>query len=175
AGTSAGQVLRITADDLTAVPAQPTTTPDLAQLEQIMFGLVNQARQAQLPGWLKTTTLRWHPGLAAVARGHALDMLRRQYVDHVSPDGLGAARRLDRFGITYLACGENIGAVYGPASHGQQGIVEIHRAFMNQPRSFTSHRGNLLNPLWTHVGIGVAYADSGVLLVTQDFMSAPGA
>lgn len=140
-----------------------------------MFGLVNQARQAHLPAWLPSTTLRWHPGLAAVARGHCQDMLQRHYVDHVAPEGLDAARRLDRYGITYLACGENIGVVYGPASHGQQGVVEVHRAFMDQPRSFHTHRGNLLNPIWTHVGIGVAYDAAGTLLVTQDFISAPRA
>ncbi len=173
--TSAGQVLRITDADLTAVPPQPTTSANLSQLEQLMFGLINQARAANLPGWLKTANLRWHPGLAAVARGHAQDMQQRQYIDHNTPEGLSAARRLERYGMTYLACGENIGVVYGPNSHTQQGVYDIHHAFMNQPRSFTNHRGNVLNPIWTHVGVGVAYAPSGTLLITQNFMSAPGA
>ena len=48
--------------------------------------------------------------------------------------------------------------VYGPASHGERGVIEVQTAFMNQPRRLANHRGNILNPVWTHVGIGVAYA-----------------
>jgi uncharacterized protein YkwD len=44
---------------------------------------------------------------------------------------------------------------------------------MSQPRSLTNHRGNLLNPIWTHVGIGVAYNPDGALVVTENFISAP--
>lgn len=166
--------IRITEADLRAVPPQSTTAPDLDMLEQVMFALVNAARQASLPRWLGTIALRWHPGLAAVARGHSADMLQRLYVDHLSPEGVTAAQRIERYGIRYLACGENIGVVYGAASHSQQGIYDIHHAFMNQPRSLTNHRGNLLNPIWTHVGIGVAYHPSGSLIVTQNFILTAG-
>jgi uncharacterized protein YkwD len=102
-------------------------------------------------------------------------MLRRQYVAHVTPEGVTAAQRLDRYGIRYLACGENIGVVYGPASHGERGADEVHNAFLNQPRSMTNHRGNLLNPIWTHAGIGVAFSEAGALVVTQNFISSPAA
>ncbi len=140
-----------------------------------MFRLVNEERQKHLPRWLGTHSLQWHDGLAAVARGHSTDMLQRQYVEHKCPDGVTSARRIERYGIRYIACGENIGIVYGEASHSAQGIYDIHKAFMNQPRSLTNHRGNLLNPVWTHVGIGAAYKPDGSLVVTQNFISAPGA
>ncbi len=42
---------------------------------------------------------------------------------------------------------------------------------MNQPRRLTNHRGNVLNPVWTHVGIGVAYAPQGQLIVTQIYLT----
>ena len=42
---------------------------------------------------------------------------------------------------------------------------------MNQPRRLTNHRANILNPVWTHVGIGVAYAPEGQLIVTQNFIA----
>lgn len=163
--------IRITENDLRPVPPQTEAAPELAELETLMFGLVNSARQTHLPSWLGNASLRWHPGLAAVARGHAVDMLRRGYVDHNSPEGTSVARRVERYGIRYLACGENIGVVYGVASHSQQGIYEIHNAFMNQPRRLTNHRGNLLNPVWTHVGIGVAYDEAGTLVATQNFIA----
>jgi uncharacterized protein YkwD len=167
-------LIRITEDDLTATPPQTATTPNLIELETLMFGLVNSARQAHLPRWLGGPNLRWSDELAAVARGHSVDMLRRGYVDHTSPEGVKVAKRIDSQGIPYVACGENIGVVYGSASHSDQGIYEIHKAFMNQPRRLTNHRGNLLNPIWTHVGIGAAYDENGTLMVTQNFISRVG-
>jgi uncharacterized protein YkwD len=139
-----------------------------------MFQLLNDARYEHLPRWLGTARLTWHDGLAAVARGHSLDMLRRQYVAHVSPEGVTVAQRIEGSRIAYVACGENIGVFYGEAAGSQAAIDEIHQAFMNQPRSLTNHRGNILNPVWTHVGIGIAYNPDGSLVVSQNFISAPG-
>ena len=164
-------VLRVTEADLSPVPPQPVGEPNLTELETLMFGLVNSARQTHLPRWLGGPNLRWHDGLAAVARGHSADMLKRQYVEHTTPEGVKVAQRIERQGIRYVACGENIGIVYGAASHSDQGIYEIHKAFMNQPRRMTNHRGNLLNPIWSHVGIGAAYDSSGSLVVTQNFVA----
>ncbi|MFN2134740.1 MAG: CAP domain-containing protein [Candidatus Promineifilaceae bacterium] len=167
-------LLRITEDDLLAAPPQYGNAPNLIELETLMFGLVNSARQANLPRWLGGPNLRWHEELAAVARGHSLDMLRRGYVDHTTPEGIKVAKRIDQQRIGYLACGENIGVVYGAASHSEEGVYEIHRAFMNQPRRLANHRGNLLNPIWTHVGIGAAYDETGTLVLTQNFISKLG-
>lgn len=172
-GRTRGHVLRISEADLTTVPAQHTNTPNLTELETLMFGLLNSARQAHLPRWLGSPNLRWHAELAAVARGHAADMLKRGYVDHVSPEGTQITQRIEQVGIRYMACGENIGIVYGDASHSAQGIYDVHEAFMIQPRRLTNHRGNLLNPIWTHVGIGVAYDTGGRLIVTQNFICKP--
>ena len=164
----------ISEDDVT--PAGPLLTPNpgLAELEQILYQLLNKARQRNLPSWLGGRGLKWHSGLAGVARGHSADMLKRHYVDHVTPEGTTAAQRISQFSISYVACGENIGIVYGETSHSEQAAYDIHNAFMNQPRSLTNHRGNLLNPIWTHVGIGIAYNPQGALVATQNFISAPG-
>lgn len=171
--------IKITYDDLKAVPpleqvGDATTSARLQAMERLMFELVNHARRTHLPRWLGNANLRWHPDLAAVARGHAADMLKRQYVSHNSPEGIKAAQRIEQYGLSFLACGENIGVVYGEASHSDEGIHKIHTTFMNQPRSFTNHRGNLLNPIWTHAGIGIAYDPAGTLIVTQSFILAPG-
>jgi len=143
----------------------------IGPLEQRAFALVNAARAEQLPRWLNRGPLRWHSALAAVARQHSADMLQRRYVAHVTPDGLNVSGRLERAAISYLACGENIGVVYGPASHGENGLIEVQNAFMSQPRRLANHRGNILNPVWTHVGIGVAYSPEGQLIVTQNFVA----
>ena len=161
--------IRITADDVAAFA--PAGEAVIGPLEQQVFALVNAARAEHLPKWLGRGPLRWHTALAAVARQHAADMLQRRYVAHVNPEGIDVGKRLERAGISYLACGENIGVVYGPASHGERGIVEVQTAFMNQPRRLANHRGNILNPVWTHVGIGVAYAPEGQLIVVQNFLA----
>jgi uncharacterized protein YkwD len=164
-----GSKLALTADDLEAFA--PAGDETIGPLEQYLYQLVNGARREHMTRWIGRQVLIWHPGAAAVARRHSADMLERNYVGHVTPDGLNIGQRLDRSSVSYLACGENIGVVYGPASHGTGGIDEVQKAFMNQPRTLTSHRGNILNPVWTHVGLGVAYAPQGQLLVTQIFLT----
>ncbi|HZD11753.1 MAG TPA: CAP domain-containing protein [Candidatus Binatia bacterium] len=166
-------LISITEEDLQPAPAQQKPELSMSQLEQLMFHLVNGTRQHHLPGLFGTAQLAWHEDLAATARQHSMDMLKRQYVAHVTPEGITVAQRLQRNGIKYLACGENIGVVYGRAAHSERGVHDIHNAFMSQPRSLTNHRGNLLNPIWTHVGIGVAYNPDGALVVTENFISAP--
>lgn len=175
AGPSGEAILTITMDDLAPGAPQTTVAADLHALEMLCLELVNTARRSHLPGWLGTATLKWHDGLAAVARGHSADMLRRQYVAHVTPEGLTAARRIELHGVSYVACGENIGIFYGETAATATAVRDIHDAFMNQPRSLTNHRGNLLNPIWTHVGIGVAHNPDGSLVATQNFISAPAA
>lgn len=168
-----GAVLTITVDDTRPDMRPVTPTQDVARMEQLMAHLVNDARGQHMPRLTGTAKLVWHPGLAQIARQHSADMLRRQYVDHVSPEGVTVGQRLQRQHISYLACGENIGVVYGEAAQSEQAVYEIMCAFMNQPRSLTNHRANLLNPLWTHIGIGIAINPDGALVATQVFISAP--
>lgn len=40
---------------------------------------------------------------------------------------------------------------------------------MNEPKFQHNHRGNILNPNYTHVGIGIVKAPDGYLYITQDF------
>jgi uncharacterized protein YkwD len=168
-----GGVLTITVDDTRPDMRPVTPTQDVARMEQLMAHLVNDARGQHMARLTGTANLNWHPSLAQIARQHSADMLRRQYVDHVSPEGVTVGRRLRQQHISYLACGENIGVVYGEAAQSEQAVYEIMRAFMNQPRSLTNHRANLLNPLWTHMGIGIAINPDGALVATQVFISAP--
>jgi len=172
--TLAGEPITVTTDDLRPAGPQETAAADIQRLERLMFRLLNGTRRHHLPGWVGTAELTWHDALAAVSRQHSADMLQRQYVAHVTPEGVTAAQRLQGRGVHYVACGENIGIVYGVTAHSEQAVHDIHNAFMNQPRSLTNHRGNLLNPIWTHVGIGIAYNPDGALVATQSFISAPG-
>jgi len=164
-----GHTLLITPDDIAAF--EPAGEEVVSALEQTVFLMVNEARAAHIPRWMGRGPLQWYPALALAARRHAADMLDRRYVAHTTPEGITVSNRLDRDRISYLACGENIGVVYGPASHGERGVQVIQTSFMDQPRRLTNHRANILNPIWTHAGIGVAYAPEGQLIVAQNFIA----
>ncbi len=168
--------LQITAADLSSAGAQSVSAPNLTELETLMYGLINKARQEHLPSWFGNPNLLWHDGLTAVAQAHASDMLKQPMGDYAPSNSLQVAQRIEKQGIRFIACGENIGVVHGPASHSTAGIHAVHDEFMNQPRRLTNHRGNLLNPIWTHVGVGIAYAPgnqtaTGKLIVTQHFIA----
>jgi uncharacterized protein YkwD len=96
--------------------------------------------------------LRASGDLRRAAHLHAVDMVRRRYFDHVSPDGRTMAERVKRTG--YLsgarrwALGENIGWGSG-ASASAGGIVS---AWMDSP----GHRAVILDRRFGEVGLGIA-------------------
>ncbi len=165
--------LKVTIDDLDAKLSEPNNS---RELERLMLNLVNQARNERLPASiLGTATLKWRDQLADIARRHSQDMIDRQYMAHATPEGQTAQQRLDHNQVRYWACGENIGVAYGSYGSAWASIQEIHQAFINQPRGINNHRANLLNPVWTHAGIGIALSEEGAVVATQLFISAPGA
>jgi uncharacterized protein YkwD len=40
---------------------------------------------------------------------------------------------------------------------------------MNEPRFQPNHRANILNPDYTHVGVGIAKGADGMFYITQEF------
>ncbi len=164
-------VLRITVDDLTAVPPQHTQTPELAALELFAWQLTNRIRRQHLSGWWPRKHLRWHNLATAVARGHALDMQKRGYIGHTTPDNHSLAGRLKQAGLGSFLCAENIGIAYGENSKNKQSISEIYAAFLSQPPGIANHRANLLNPLWAYTGVGLAFRPGGTLIMVQLFLA----
>jgi len=140
----------------------------MADLERQMWALVNRDRldpatSAETGG--RAQPLRWNENLAAVARAHSRNMLEQGFFAHVDPDGRTLAMRLNEADIPWQAAGENIaidGSVQGAAA-----------AFMNEPRFQHNHRGNILNPSYTDVGIGIVKGSDGSLYITQDFAAIP--
>lgn len=141
-------------------PKVPTRT-----IEGENFRALNEARRAAgLPA------LKWDERLAELARAHSNDMVRANFVGHVSPTTGDAAQRVRKAGIPSAVVRENIGRGYGPRS--------IHLSLMNSP----GHRANVLAQDVTHVGIGVVYGrreGSGPdaprpVFLTQKFIAKPG-
>ncbi len=133
-----------------------------------MLELINQERED--PSHLTETRgrarpLKWDEKLAEVARAHSRDMVERGYVSHFSPDGSFPALRVSQAGIAYLCAGENIAK--------SRDVIRAQGAFMNEPPLGHNHRANILDPDFTHVGIGIVRGLDGMFYITQEFIQRP--
>ena len=149
-------------------PQQKLSPKRLADLEKQMWAIVNRDRLdpatfAETRG--RAEPLKWNDRLAAVARAHSRKMIKQQFFNHVDPDGKTPLDRINKAGILWQAYGENI------ALH--ETVKGAQAAFMSEPRFKKNHRSNILNTMYTEVGIGIAQAPNGSLYVTQDFIKVP--
>lgn len=103
-----------------------------------IYELINSERTS-----LGLSALTYDETLEEVAYYHSTDMADRNYLDHVSPDGTGLELRLDNAGIVYAAAGENLASGFTTAQ-------AAFNAWKNSP----SHYDNIINPLFTKVGLG---------------------
>ena len=87
--------------------------------------------------------LTWDADLANVAQVKAKDMSDNNYFDHNSPTYGSPFEMMKKFGISYRAAGENLA--------GSSRAERAHVGLMNSE----GHRKNILNPNFTHMGIGV--------------------
>ena len=122
----------------------PTTTPNngsgyqLSAAEQKMIDLVNQERVKAGVAPLKVDL-----ELSRVARIKSQDMKDNNYFSHTSPTYGSPFEMMKSFGISYRTAGENI------AKHSS--VEGAHTGLMNSE----GHRKNILNPSFTHIGIGI--------------------
>ncbi len=121
--------------------------------------------------------------LARSSHCHAVDMARRDYFDHFSPDNESPDDRARRFGVPNRVS-ENIGIIrtFGKDLH------DVVDSLMEGFLSSRDHQANIMDPDVTHVGIGfyqdldgsnqqlnteadpdAIYRGYGTVLVVQDF------
>lgn len=93
--------------------------------------------------------------LCEVARAHGLDMSRRRFFAHTSPDGATPFDRLDRAHVSYRFAGENLALERDP--------VAASRALVASP----PHRRNMLEPHYARVGIAAIPSEDGVLFIEE--------
>lgn len=117
----------------------PTPVPQgIGGQQGQMLDMVNQER---IKAGLKPLT--WDADLANVAQVKAKDMSDNNYFDHNSPTYGSPFEMMKKFGISYRAAGENLA--------GSSSVERAHVGLMNSE----GHRKNILNPNFTHMGIGV--------------------
>ncbi|MDT7782635.1 MAG: hypothetical protein QOF58_1054 [Pseudonocardiales bacterium] len=134
-------------------PATTVARPATRQSsdEDTVIWLVNHVRaRAGLP------RLRYDDRLRVAARKHSRDMARRDFCEHVNPDGVTPAQRMSKAGYPNPG-GENV-------ARGQSGPHAVMNAWMASP----SHRANILNPDFVTIGVGVDLSAGGPYW-TQNF------
>ena len=120
-----------------------------------MLVLLNEARRTA-----GLSPVQADAELREVALSHSTDMADHHFFAHVSPSTGSPEDRLRRANLLVSMFGENIATA---------GTPEIaHQTLMNSP----GHRANMLQPLFTHVGIGARKGDTGIV-VTMNFGRRP--
>jgi hypothetical protein len=128
----------------TALPLTSSAAVDPVSAENQFVNLINGERTSR-----GLTPLATNPDLVAAARSQA-DAIRDAGSLYHNPN-LGSVT------TGWLKLGENVG--YGGTVSG------LHAAFMNS----TGHRANILDPAYTHVGLGVV-VEGSTIWVAEVFM-----
>ncbi|MCH7790263.1 MAG: hypothetical protein IH940_12620 [Acidobacteria bacterium] len=131
---------------LSLATAEPASSAEVSSGEESEFvGHLNAQRSAAgLPA------LTVDPELTSASRSWSQSMTSAGEISHANPISAGITSAWERLG-------ENVGV--GPS------VESVMDAFMNS----SGHRANILNPEFTHVGVGVV-RDGAVLYTTHRFM-----
>jgi uncharacterized protein YkwD len=132
-------------------PAESGRQGQLAQYAAQVLDLTNAERARAGCGAL-------HPDsrLAAAAQGHSVDMAKRNYFSHDTPEGVSPWDRIKAAGYANPGA-ENI-------AYGYRTPADVMTGWMNSP----GHRANILNCQLHALGVGVADSPRGPYW-TQDF------
>ena len=153
------------------LPPKPVLPPPgiryLEQVEDLVFEMTNQARRAKgVAPLIKDAELR------NVARAYSNDMLVRRFFEHTTPDGVDFAERIvQQYSHRVKFVGENIWYASGYYPGNLHSMAkEIVDDWLTSP----GHRDNLLDPQFTHLGVGVS-ARQHTIRATQEFVGRPKA
>jgi hypothetical protein len=139
-----------------AQPAAPVTAVGVAApasdpgIESQFVGRINSLRASK-----GLSQLQVSGELVGVARAWTDRMVSAGQISH-NPN-LGS-----QVSGAWTKLGENVGVGYD--------VDGLMQAFINSP----SHYANLVDPVWTHVGVGVSHASDGRIYTTHNFMALPG-
>ncbi len=163
------------------ITQRPQPKVDFAVLEKQIHVLINNERRIRgLP------LLAWDDSLKDIARKHSRDMSKRNYFDHVSPEGHDFRYRYQQGGYScqvqvdnaiYLGA-ENIAlnnlydsitTVNGRVYHEWNSQEKIANTTVEGWMKSAGHRKNILTPYWRREGIGVIIAPDDKVYITQNF------
>lgn len=105
-----------------------------------IIALTNTERTDNGVGTLEENAL-----LDSAAQAKADDMAANDYFSHVGPDGKTPWQWIDESGYVYQYAGENLAVRFVDSS-------DVVNAWMASP----THRANIVKPVYTQIGVGVA-------------------
>ncbi len=136
-------------------PKKTGTVPKTEAIEKELWNLINKERGLQ-----NIPPVELSSALSEVARQHSLDMAHHGELSHLSSSGKTLIHRLEDAGLFYVNAGENV-------AFSETFVAEfIHKALFES----REHRENILDPAFTHIGIGVIHTEDKGYYVTQNFL-----
>lgn len=144
---------------LNFTPPPPVVTSTLLHGDaRDIFQKVNLERKEK---GLKT--LKWHDKLSQIAANYSKQMATENFFSHFDGEGRSLVDRAKDHKLgKWLLIGENLFM--------SKGHSDIGRAALREWKLSESHRLNMLDPEWTHTGIGIYKAKNEKTYVTQVFM-----
>ena len=169
---------------LSATAIQKAEKPDIriTELERRIHELINKERRSKNLG-----ALRFEDKLSNIARAHSTDMARRDFFNHVNPDGRNATERGERAGYTCRkdfgshftqGLGENLyqGNLYSSVrtqgtkkTYAWNTMDDIARHAVAGWMKSSGHRKNILQKTYDRTGIGIDVSRDDKVYVTQVF------
>jgi uncharacterized protein YkwD len=131
--------------------AEPPASASTDELRAALWSMIERGRRSQGLG-----SLRRDPRLDELAQAHVIAMVESGRTAHDVGDGM-PVDRLARAGLGARRVGENVARA--------RSLERAHRALWDSP----SHRGNLLDPGYDAVGIGITRTGEGDVLVCELF------
>lgn len=140
-----------------SAPPKPGKPPPrylmrLPSEEMALFEIINLERKKA-----DIELLVFDEKISNIAADHSLDMFKKNYFSHTSPDHLDVGNRLTDNGIIFKYAGENI-AIAGNIKTAHHGLMKSE-----------GHRLNILDPNFKKVGIGIIDAGPFQQMITQNF------
>ena len=145
-------------------PARELTEKSIRELRLMVVEFINQDRKkASAPPAAYSETL------SKLADEHCREMLREGYTSHWNQAGWKPYLRYSQGGVTDHTS-ENISSLNSTGFKVSFDSVKAemtarHEGLIGEEPPYDQHRRNILDPLHTHVGIGVAYNKAGLRMI----------
>lgn len=159
------------------VPYTEELQKTILDMEDVVFDYTNLEREAYgLQPLIRNDTLD------TIAREHSADMVTYAYTEHTDSLGRSPTDRAKQAGfpclkpygdITYDGVGENLcalgyGRISGYGDVDKYDSKKLGAIMVLSLMDSQKHQDNILNPVYTHIGVGIEYG-YGVYYLTQDF------
>lgn len=128
----------------------------LGALAQKVLAAANRERRAR-----GLDELVWDDALADQAVQQSTNMMERGFFSHLDPVRGVLSARLNASGIRWVRCGENL--------FRERGLDDPPQAAVEGWMTSPGHRAAILDPLFTHSGVGIAVSPDTEYFITEIF------